>query len=162
MRVRFDMAALKEGTWRQYAVRFLFGGCITAVAGLVAMKFGPVIGGVLLAFPAIFPAGATLIEKHEIEKKQKEGLKGDVRGRQAASIDAAGAAIGTVGLLVFALLMWRLLPRCGVFMSIFAATAAWLVISVLLWLARKHLRLRRKPPGKQRSPHEGNPSPPGW
>jgi hypothetical protein len=40
----------------QYALRFLFGGIVTAVAGLVAQHFGPVVAGLLLAFPAIFPA----------------------------------------------------------------------------------------------------------
>jgi TRAP-type uncharacterized transport system fused permease subunit len=144
MRVRIDTASLKESTWHQYAVRFFFGGCITAVAGLVAMKFGPIIGGALLAFPAIFPAGATLIEKHEREKKQKAGLKGDVRGRQAASLDAAGAAIGAIGLLIFALLVWRLLPEHDAWITIPAASAAWLVVSVSVWFARKLIHLDRK------------------
>ena len=144
MHVGLDIVALKEGTWSQYAVRFFFGGCITAVAGLVAMKFGPVIGGVLLAFPAIFPAGATLIEKHEIEKKRKRGLNGEARGRQAAGIDAAGAAIGTLGLLIFAFLVWQLLPQHGAWVSIPLATAAWLGIAVLVWWARKHFHLSRK------------------
>ena len=31
-------------------------------------------------------AGATVIEKHEKEKKAREGLRGAARGRQAASI----------------------------------------------------------------------------
>jgi hypothetical protein len=144
MRVRMDIASLKESTWHQYAARFFFGGCITAVAGLVAMKFGPVIGGVLLAFPAILPAGATLIEKHEKEKKQKQGLNGEARARQAASIDAAGAAIGTIGLLVFAFLVWQLLPQHGSWLSIPLATAAWLGVSVLGWVVRKHSHLRPK------------------
>lgn len=144
MRVKLDSSVLSQTRWSEYAVRFFFGGCIAAVAGLVAMKFGPVLGGVLLAFPAIFPAGATLIEKHETKKKQKAGLNGKARGRQAASIDAAGAAIGTLGLLVFAFLVWRLLPQYGAWISISAATAAWLGVSVLLWLARKHSHVGRK------------------
>lgn len=145
MRVKLDSSALSQTRWSEYAVRFFFGGCITAIAGVVAMKFGPVLGGVLLAFPAIFPAGATLIEKHETEKKQKAGLKGEDRGRRAASVDAAGAAIGTIGLLVFALLVWQLLPRHNAWMSVPAATAAWLGVSILFWLIRKHSHLRRKP-----------------
>jgi hypothetical protein len=144
MRVKLDSSALSQTRWSEYAVRFFFGGCITAMAAVVAMKFGPVLGGVLLAFPAIFPAGATLIEKHETEKKQKAGLNGKARGRKAASIDAAGAAIGALGLLVFAFLMWRFLPQHGAWISIPAATAAWLGVSVLLWVARKHSHLGRK------------------
>jgi hypothetical protein len=52
-----------------------------------------------LAFPAVFCASATLIEKHERDRKQKAGLPGTRRGRQA---DALGAAIGSFGLLGFA------------------------------------------------------------
>ena len=35
-----------------------------------AKRYGPGVAGLFLAFPAIFPAGATLIEKHEKEKKR--------------------------------------------------------------------------------------------
>lgn len=153
MRVKIDSSALSQTKWSEYAVRFFFGGCITAIAGLVAMKLGPAIGGILLAFPAIFPAGATLIEKHETEKKQKLGLKGNVRGREAASIDAAGAAIGTLGLLVFAFMVWRLLPQFGGWISISAATAAWLGVSMLLWIARKHSLLGHKVRPENRAIH---------
>jgi len=76
---------------------------ITALAGIIAKKFGPGIGGLFLAFPAIFPASATLIEKHEKEKKESLGLKGAARGRNAASIDAAGSSLGSVGLFVLRL-----------------------------------------------------------
>lgn len=36
---------------------------VTALAGVIAKHYGPVIGGLFFAFPAIFPASATLIEK---------------------------------------------------------------------------------------------------
>ena len=40
-----------------------------------------------LAFPAIFPASATLIEKHEKEKKEREGYAElGVEERQLASM----------------------------------------------------------------------------
>jgi hypothetical protein len=51
------------------------------------------VGGLFLAFPAIFPASATLVEKHEAENKKRRGLSGMVRGREAAALDAAGAAM---------------------------------------------------------------------
>jgi hypothetical protein len=60
------------------------------IAGLLAKQFGPVFGGLFLAFPAIFPASVTLVEKHEREKKQKAGIMNSVRGRQAAALDAPG------------------------------------------------------------------------
>jgi 4-hydroxybenzoate polyprenyltransferase len=144
MRVRFDTAALRQTKWHQYAIRFLFGGLITAAAGIIAKQYGPVIGGLFLAFPAIFPAGATLIEKHEKVKKQKAGLSGTVRGRQAASVDAAGAAMGSVGLLVFALLVWEFVSRHRSWIVLLVATAAWLVVSVLIWQLRKRASTMRR------------------
>jgi hypothetical protein len=51
-----------------------------------------------LVFPAIFPASATLIEKHERQRKQEKGLRGQERGIDAAAVDAMGAALGSVAL----------------------------------------------------------------
>jgi hypothetical protein len=87
-------------------------GCLITVAtGMIAKKYGPGIGGLFLAFPAILPASATLIEKHEKQKKERLRMHGSTRARQAVAIDAAGAAIGSIGLLVFALVMARWLPK---------------------------------------------------
>jgi hypothetical protein len=36
------------------------GGLVTVITGIVAKNWGPVIGGLFLAFPAIFPASATI------------------------------------------------------------------------------------------------------
>jgi Protein of unknown function (DUF3147) len=72
--VRLHFSALRQIGWHEYAVRFLFGGLITAAAGIIAKKFRPGVGGLFLAFPAIFPASATLIEKHEKQKKQRAGF----------------------------------------------------------------------------------------
>jgi hypothetical protein len=54
----------------------------------------PAIGGFLLAFPGIFPASATLVEEHEMQKKKRVGLQGISRERQAAVLDAAGVMLG--------------------------------------------------------------------
>jgi len=143
MRVRLGPSALTTTNWRQYAVRFLFGGLITAFAGIVAKKFGPGVGGLFLAFPAILPATATLVEKSEKRKKERAGLPAGNRGRKAAGVDAAGAAIGGIGLLTFALLVWKFLPRHGLWTVLSTATLAWLTVSVLLWLVRRRARIRR-------------------
>lgn len=110
---------------------------ITAVAGVIAKKYGAGVGGLFLAFPAIFPASATLIEKHEQEKKQEHGLDGTERGREAASVDAAGSAMGSIALLVFALLVWQFLPTNTPWLVIVIATLMWLAVSVLIWQLRK-------------------------
>lgn len=137
MRVKIDPSVLGQTSWHDYAIRFLFGGLVTAAAGIIARNFGPVIGGLFLAFPAIFPAGATLIEKHEKQKKEKQGLQGTTRGVEAASIDAAGSAMGSIGLLVFAFLVWKVLPNHTPWLVLAAATLIWLTVSVLVWQIRK-------------------------
>jgi hypothetical protein len=93
MVVHFKLSALRQGRPYEYVVRFVLGGLATVVAGLVADWAGPVAGGLMLAFPAIFCASATLIEKHERERKQQKGLRGEERGRSAAALDAAGAVL---------------------------------------------------------------------
>jgi hypothetical protein len=110
MRVSFDFSALARTRWYEYGVRCVFGGAITLITGLLAKRYGPVFGGLFLAFPAILPASATLVEKHEREKKQAAGTSRTIRGRQAAALDARGAAMGSAGLMVFAFVVWKLLP----------------------------------------------------
>src|ERR1700736_825820 len=97
VRVSLDFSAFGRTKWYEYAVRFVFGGAITVVSGLLAKHYGPAFGGLFMAFPAIFPASATLVEKHEKEKKQRAGIVKTIRGREAAALDARGAAIGSVG-----------------------------------------------------------------
>lgn len=139
MKIHFDPSAVTEIKWYQYAVRFLFGGLVTVLAGVIAKKLGPVVGGLFLAFPAIFPASATLIEKHEREKKERKKMEGTQAASAAVSVDAAGAAMGSIGLAVFALLAWKEIARHSPWLVLTIATVAWLVVSVLLWQARKRL-----------------------
>ena len=139
MKVSADFSALKKTEWYEYAVRFLLGGSVTVVAGLLAKYYGPVFGGLFLAFPAIFPASATLVDKHERQKKQRAGIAQTTRGRQVAALDAAGAALGSLGLATFAFVIWKLLPVWSVADAFIAALAAWLWVSgALWWLRKKH------------------------
>jgi hypothetical protein len=140
MRIGLDVASLSHLRWRDYAVRFVFGGIITALVGLIARRYGPGVAGLFLAFPAIFPAGATLIEKQQREKKLRVGLDGTSRGRVAAGIDAVGAAMGALGLIAFAILIWRFLPSYSSPAILTIAGLAWLAISVLAWRIRKAMK----------------------
>jgi hypothetical protein len=139
MLITAQISAIRETEWYEYLIRFVFGGLITVVAGLIASKFGPVVGGLFLAFPAIFPASATLIEKHERKRKEKLGLNGRRRGRNATSLDAAGAAIGSIGLLVFGVLVWIGLARFTPGLVLAIATIAWFVVSAVFWIIRKRV-----------------------
>jgi hypothetical protein len=102
-RIEANWATLKGTRPHEYAVRFFFGGLCTVAAGLIAKRFGPGVGGLFLAFPAIFPASANLVESHEKRRKAKIGSDGRNRGRMAASLDSQGASLGCLGLLAFAL-----------------------------------------------------------
>lgn len=140
MRVKLELASVRETRWTEYATRFIFGGVVTVVAGLIADRFGPGIGGLFLAFPAIFPASASLLQEHERERKEKAGVDGVKRGRIAAGIDAAGATIGCFGLGAFALITWKLLGRYPLWLTLTTATAGWVVTAVTGWFARKRAR----------------------
>jgi hypothetical protein len=118
-------------------MRFLFGGLCTAAAGLIAKKFGPGVGGLFLAFPAIFPESVSLIEAHEERRKQDAGIQGRVRGRHAAAVDAAGSALGAIGLAAFAALVWLTLEGWNAVGVIAAATVAWAAVSVGAWWLRR-------------------------
>ena len=151
MIVKVHTRGFSEGRWWEYALRFVLGGLVTVATGLIAKKYGAAVGGLFLAFPAIFPASATLIEKHERQRKERRGLHGTYRGREAAGADAFGAAMGSLGLLAFGGVCWQWLPEHPAALVIGAATLSWAVVSLLIWFAWKrnlfHL-LRR--PGKAR------------
>jgi hypothetical protein len=93
------------------------------------------IGGLFLAFPA----SATLIQKHEQQRKQEKSLRGEERGTDAAGIDALGAAVGGVGLVAFAGICWWLIPRYPAPLAL-GATVAWLLVSFSVWTIRQRRR----------------------
>src|ERR1700759_4884837 len=93
MVIKFKLSALRRTRWYEIVLRFLFGGLATVATGMIAKSYGPVIGGVFLAFPAIFPATATLVEKHEKEKKKKAHMSGVHRSRNAVALEARGTAM---------------------------------------------------------------------
>src|SRR4051795_12123933 len=126
MVVRVKWSALRQGKWYEHAVRFALGGLITVMAGAVAERYGPETGGLFLAFPAIFCASATLIEKHEGRRKEEKGMQGTSRGKEAAALDAAGAGWGSVGLALFGAAVFMLAETWG---------PSSLLIAVLMWFS---------------------------
>ena len=101
-------------------IRFAFGAGIALIAGLVGMRFGPRLGGLFLAFPAVLPASLTLLEKKD--------------GRDKADVDALGAILGSVGMVVFAFVAFLALPPLGGFAAA-AAWLTWICVSVSLFFA---------------------------
>jgi hypothetical protein len=150
MIVQARLAAIKGIRAHEWAIRFVFGGGVCVAAGLIAQRFGPQIGGLFLAFPAIFPAGASLVEAHERRHKAKAGLDGTMRGRTVAGVDAAGAALGSIGLAGFAVVCWLCLPRLETIVVFLLAIFVWFAAAILAWWVRKrrifrtqHTRRRR-------------------
>ena len=141
--IEVSLSSLREGRWYEYLMRFALGGVATVFTGLISSRFGASIGGLFLALPAIFCASATLIEKHEIRRKREAGLDGRRRGQQAAAMDAAGAALGALGMLVFAAVFWLQVERsvAGAFVG---ASMAWLVVAMAAWFVRRRLRITQE------------------
>ena len=139
MNISVSMSGLAQTKPLEFVLRFVFGGVVTALAGLIATQFGPVVGGIFLAFPSIFPATATLIEKHEAKKKKREGMHGRYLAKCAAGADAAGAAMGTIGLLAFGMLVWQLSESIAPWMMLTTATIAWFTVAMTVWIIRKKL-----------------------
>ena len=80
-----------------------------------------------------------MIEKHEIRRKREAGLAGARRGQEAAALDAAGAALGALGLLAFAVTFSSLIETRAA-AAFICASLAWLVVSVAAWWARRKWR----------------------
>lgn len=133
MNISIDTSSLKEIRPRDYAIRFIFGGLVTLCTGLIAQRYGPSVAGLFLAFPAIFPASATLIEKHEKLRMQQIGRDGTNRGRSAVAVDAAGTALGSLGLLLFALFLWKFLPTHNAALALTAAALIWIIAAIAFW-----------------------------
>ena len=139
MIVSVKFSALRQTRWYEYAIRFVLGGFMTVCAGVIADVYGPLIGGLFLAFPAIFPASATLVERHERKRKEKSGLAGARRGKDAAALDAYGAALGSIGLLAFACLFW-ITVSTSIGLAFCSALGGWIAASLLMWSMRKAVR----------------------
>jgi hypothetical protein len=117
----FEPGRLRDASVSELAIRFGFGAGVSIVAALVGLAFGSTLGGAFLAFPAILPATLTLLE-------QKHGTEDAVH-------DQRGALLGAIGLVAFALAGAILFDRVAASLVFLAATAAWVVISVGLYLA---------------------------
>jgi len=141
--IRFSPSSLKEGRWYEYLIRFALGGAATVFTGLVSSRYGAFIGGLFLALPAIFCASATLIEKHEIRRKREACLAGERRGEMAAAVDSAGAALGAIGMLAFAI-VFSLMVEISVATAFVGASVAWLAVSVVAWYVRRKTRPTRR------------------
>ena len=142
MEIAIDIGALLRTRSTEWVVRFLLGGVITAITGAIAKEFGPTTGGLFLAFPTIFPASATLIEKRASERNSELGSHERRSPHEAAAHDAAGAAIGSLGLFSFALSVSQLLRQYNPLAILTIATVLWLTTAALAWGLYRAVRRR--------------------
>jgi hypothetical protein len=135
MQVHLSVSSLSNSRWYEYLIRFALGGAITILTGVIGSVWGASIGGLFLALPAIFCASATLIERHEIRRKKEAGVRGVRRGREAAALDAAGAALGSIAMIGFAATFLAMSPY-GAAVAFTGASIVWIFIALGAW----HLR----------------------
>jgi Protein of unknown function (DUF3147) len=116
---RFRLGRIKEARFRDFAIRFAFGGTISVVAALIGAVSNESIGGIFTAFPAILVASLTLIDKQEDPER--------------ASYDSVGAALGAVGFIACAFFISRTLEQWPAAASLGMGILIWLVVSVGLY-----------------------------
>lgn len=122
MKPSIDFGPLRCLSWKEHLLRFVFGGVITVVTGLVAHALGPSVGGLLLAFPAILPATLTLLKDHD--------------GRAKAAEDACGACLGAIGMAAFAFVVWKTARPLAPPLVLLLALLAWTIVSLGAWALR--------------------------
>jgi hypothetical protein len=138
MLVRFAFSSLKDGRWYENLLRFVLGGAATVMTGLIGAKWGPGVGGLFLAFPAMLCASATLVQPHEKRRNKEAGMQGTQRGKDATALDAGGAALGSIGLLVFAATVLSF-ARTAPWTTLALASSLWGAASVSCWWIYKRI-----------------------
>ncbi|HEY6618669.1 MAG TPA: hypothetical protein VIY68_03910 [Steroidobacteraceae bacterium] len=78
------------------------------------------------------------MKKHVRQQKEEKGLRGERRGKEAAALDARGAAFGGLGMIGFGGAIYMLIERSAV-LALVAATVLWVCISMFTWLWQRRL-----------------------
>jgi hypothetical protein len=142
VKIRLDATALRRTRWYGHLLRFALGGLVTVGTGLVGKAGGPVVGGLFLAFPAIFPIGVVMIER--LENRAVGPTARGHRARRAVLAEAVGASLGALGLTGFALTVWAGATRAPIAAVLAAALLTWAAVALGTWYVRRRL-VRRAP-----------------
>ena len=124
-RIGVDIGKLREVSLRDLAIRFAAGAATSLVAALVGAFVGARPSGPFLAFPAIYMAGLTLVERKE--------------GEEDANATARGAVVGAVALAVFAIAVDTLAGRIPWPYALLVGLAVWFVVAFGLYLVARPL-----------------------
>ncbi len=114
-----DAGKVAEVRSRELLYRFVAGALTSVAAGALTLLFGPRVGGVFLAFPAILAASLTLIEKEEDSAD--------------ARADARGAIVGGAALTIFAVVAALTIGHVAGAIALAAAAGAWLLTALLAY-----------------------------
>ncbi|HEY3993635.1 MAG TPA: DUF3147 family protein [Ktedonobacteraceae bacterium] len=117
---KLNLSQLRGIHLRDYLVRFLFGGIISALAALIAQWTTGRIGGIFTAFPAILLASLTLINEED--------------GRRAAVLDAQGAVLGAVALVLASFVISITLGIFSGVVALLLGLGVWLVCSLIVYI----------------------------
>lgn len=109
----FDLRKALRAKPGPMLLRFAAGAVTSIAAGILAIVFGPRIGGIPLAFPAVLVASLTLIEEQEDSEEAREDSRGAMAGAAAMAIFGVigGVLFGTLPggvVLVLAAVGWLL------------------------------------------------------
>jgi Protein of unknown function (DUF3147) len=129
-RPKLDLGRARQTPPRYLLIRFGAGAATSVVSGTTTIVFGPRVGGVLLAFPAILAASLTLIEEQDNSIDARE--------------DARGAIAGGCALAIFALAAELTLGHMSGALALMIAAAAWVGAAFALYFT---LWWRRPPQG---------------
>ena len=109
--IAWDIGRLHDVKASELTVRFAFGAAVSVAAAIAGKIFGPMVGGMFLAFPAILPAALTLVERKH--------------GTEAAVHDQRGALLGAFGMVAFAVVATLAFTHLSVGIVVILASAAW-------------------------------------
>ncbi|HLI60031.1 MAG TPA: DUF3147 family protein [Solirubrobacteraceae bacterium] len=118
---KFEVGKALKADPRGMLVRFGAGMLTSVVAGALTLAFGPRIGGIMLAFPAILVASLTLIYHEEDAHEARE--------------DARGAIAGGVALIVFAVVFTLLIGHASAPLTLVLAAVSWVLVALGLYAA---------------------------
>lgn len=117
---KLDFSQLKQLRWKDFIIRFLFGGAVSVLAALIAQLTNGRIGGIFTAFPAILLASLTIIAR--------------VEGKYDAEETARGGIVGAVALVITAIVLSLTLNVLTGPLSLLLSLAVWLLCAIGLYV----------------------------
>jgi Protein of unknown function (DUF3147) len=114
-----DLGEIRQVQPKEYLLRFALGAAISIVAGIIGKTVSARFGGAFLAFPSILPASLTLLEEKE--------------GTRRAGRNAIGAVLGSLGLVVFAMIGEAAFGQFNPVIVLLLAAAGWILTSFALY-----------------------------